>query len=102
MTTQHPYRAQEAYSFACMRCGYGWEQDYEIHHHIRADGSETVTYRADGETVPSPLSRPTCVNCGSHVVRIMQPGRVHVFEELLQGSHQAPPHGRHWWNRPVS
>ncbi len=22
----------EAYSFACMKCGHGWEQDYEIQH----------------------------------------------------------------------
>jgi len=24
----------ESYSFACMRCGHGWEQAYEIEHHV--------------------------------------------------------------------
>ncbi len=26
----------ESYSFACMRCGHGWEQSYEIEHHTDA------------------------------------------------------------------
>ena len=67
---------QEAYSFACMRCGHGWEQAYEIEHHTDADGTEFVMYVADGEIVPSPLSRPTCVKCDGHLVRIMAAGRV--------------------------
>ncbi|MFF7790038.1 hypothetical protein [Streptomyces sp. NPDC007991] len=66
----------ESYSFACMRCGYGWEQSYEIEHHTDAAGHEFVLYVADGEVVPSPLSKPTCQNCDGHVVRIMRPGRV--------------------------
>ncbi|MFE9647076.1 hypothetical protein ACFYO0_23735 [Streptomyces sp. NPDC006365] len=66
----------ESYSFACMRCGHGWEQSYEIEHHIDAEGSEFVMYVADGQVVPSPLSRPTCQNCDGHVVRIMRPGQV--------------------------
>ncbi|GGW66730.1 hypothetical protein [Streptomyces griseoloalbus] len=66
----------ESYSFACMRCGYGWEQSYEIEHHTDADGHEFVIYVADGRVVPSPLNRPTCQNCDGHVVRIMRPGRV--------------------------
>jgi hypothetical protein len=66
----------ESYSFACMRCGHGWEQSYEIEHHLDAEGSEFVMYVADGQVVPSPLSRPNCLNCDSHVVRIMRAGQV--------------------------
>ncbi|MDO0933827.1 hypothetical protein QQY66_19840 [Streptomyces sp. DG2A-72] len=66
----------ESYSFACMRCGHGWEQSYEIEHHTDADGHEFVMYVADGRIVPSPLSRPTCQNCDNHVVRIMRAGQV--------------------------
>jgi Zn finger protein HypA/HybF involved in hydrogenase expression len=66
----------ESYSFACMRCGDGWEQSYEIEHHLDAEGNEFVMYVAEGRVVPSPLSRPTCQNCDSHVVRIMRPGQV--------------------------
>ncbi|WP_030950937.1 hypothetical protein, partial [Streptomyces sp. NRRL S-481] len=66
----------ESYSFACMRCGHGWEQSYEIEHHIDAAGHEFVLYVADGKVVPSPLSKPTCHNCDGHLVRIMRPGRV--------------------------
>ncbi|MER5655128.1 MULTISPECIES: hypothetical protein [unclassified Streptomyces] len=66
----------ESYSFACMRCGHGWEQSYAIEHHHDGDGTEFVTYVADGRTVPSPLSRPSCLNCDSHVVRIMRAGQV--------------------------
>nr|WP_103544335.1 hypothetical protein [Streptomyces sp. SM1] len=66
----------EAYSFACMRCGYGWEQSFEIEHHTDADGHDFVIYVSDGRVVPSPLNRPTCRNCDGHVVRILRPGRV--------------------------
>jgi len=75
----------ESYSFACMRCGHGWEQSYEIEHHRDAEGSEFVTYVAEGQVVPSPLSRPTCLNCDSHVVRIMRPGQV---SSALNSLHQ--------------
>ncbi|MGK5627140.1 hypothetical protein [Streptomyces sp. URMC 123] len=71
-----PPPAHEAYAFACMRCGYGWEQDYEIEHHVDATGRAFVTYLADGRRVPSPLTRPTCQNCGGHLVRIMRSGQV--------------------------
>ncbi|AXI72054.1 hypothetical protein ACIQIG_20035 [Streptomyces bacillaris] len=77
----------EAYAFACMRCGYGWEQSYEIEHHVDIHGQEFVTYTADGERVPSPLSTPTCTNCGGHVVRIMRAGRVADVQKLLQRQH---------------
>jgi hypothetical protein len=66
----------ESYAFACMKCGHGWEQSYEIEHHTDADGQEFVRYVADGRVVPSPLSRPACHNCDGHVVRIMRAGQV--------------------------
>lgn len=66
----------ESYSFACMRCGHGWEQSYDIERHIDTDGQAYVVYRAGGERVPSPLTRPSCLNCGGQVVRIMRAGRV--------------------------
>lgn len=66
----------EAYSFACMNCGHGWEQAYEITHHVDEHGHTHVIYRADGQPVPSPLTRPSCANCGGHLVRIMRSGRV--------------------------
>ena len=64
----------EAYAFACMRCGHGWEQAYEIEHHVDGSGNDFVIYKANGERVPSPavqahlheLRRP----CGpDHAVR---------------------------------
>ncbi|MGW2746127.1 hypothetical protein [Streptomyces sp. NPDC001450] len=81
----------ESYSFACMRCGHGWEQSYEIEHHTDADGHEFVMYVAEGQVVPSPLSRPTCQNCDGHVVRIMRPGQVSSVRSAAQRHHQAPP-----------
>ncbi|NGO10880.1 hypothetical protein G5C60_25600 [Streptomyces sp. HC44] len=78
----------ESYSFACMRCGHGWEQSYEIEHHIDVEGHEFVTYVADGRVVPSPLSRPTCLNCDNHVVRIMRAGQV---SSALRSLHQRRP-----------
>ncbi|MEU6309835.1 hypothetical protein [Streptomyces sp. NPDC047014] len=59
-----------------MKCGYGWEQAYEIEHHVDAKGEPFIMYKADGERVPSPLSNPTCLNCGGHIVRIMRAGQV--------------------------
>lgn len=73
----------EAYSFACMRCGHGWEQSYAIEHHLDAEGRQFVVYTADGRRVPSPLSRPSCHNCGHDVVRIMRPGRVSSARESM-------------------
>ncbi|MFD3654135.1 hypothetical protein [Streptomyces sp. NPDC058620] len=96
----------EAYAFACMRCGYGWEQAYEIEHHVDGAGNAFVVYKADGERVPSPLSTPTCTNCGGHVVRIMRSGRVSTVQQLLEhrvpeGAAAAPasasPEPEHHW-----
>ncbi|MFI5942383.1 hypothetical protein [Streptomyces uncialis] len=90
----------ESYSFACMRCGHGWEQSYEIEHHVDGEGHAYVTYLADGQRVPSPLSRPTCLRCGGHVVRIMRAGQVSSVQRLLRppvkppkeaGGEAAPP-----------
>ena len=78
----------ESYSFACMRCGHGWEQSYEIEHHVDAEGREFVMYVADGRIVPSPLSQPTCLNCDGHVVRIMRAGQV---SSVLNSMHQRRP-----------
>ncbi|MDF3293812.1 hypothetical protein [Streptomyces silvisoli] len=66
----------EAYSFACLRCGHGWEQSYEIVHNTDENGRTTVTYYAGSRRVPSPLTHPACQNCGGHTVRIMRSGRV--------------------------
>ncbi|MEV7418048.1 hypothetical protein [Streptomyces sp. NPDC089919] len=59
-----------------MKCGYGWEQSYEIEHHVDGKGQPFIIYTVQGERVPSPLSNPTCMNCGGHVVRIMREGQV--------------------------
>ncbi|MBC9716817.1 hypothetical protein H9Y04_30215 [Streptomyces sp. TRM66268-LWL] len=66
-----------------MRCGHGWEQSYDIEHFVDGQGNEFVLYKAGGQRVPSPLSRPTCLNCGGHVVRIMQAGQVSSILDLL-------------------
>ncbi|EST24656.1 hypothetical protein [Streptomyces niveus] len=76
--------AHEAYAFCCMRCGHGWEQAYEIEHHTDGSGQQFVVYKADGLRVPSPLSSPTCANCGHHVVRIMRSGQVSSVHALSQ------------------
>ncbi|MFC5217723.1 hypothetical protein [Streptomyces coerulescens] len=80
----------ESYSFACMRCGHGWEQSYEIEHHTDADGREFVMYVANGQVVPSPLSRPTCQNCDGHIVRIMRPGQVSSVQNSLHHPRPVP------------
>jgi len=77
----------EAYSFACLGCGHGWEQSYEIAHHTDEAGHTTVTYYVGRQAVPSPLTRPRCMNCGGHLVRIMRSGRVSgVGQEHSQSS----------------
>ncbi|MGW6707789.1 hypothetical protein ACWGDE_23275 [Streptomyces sp. NPDC054956] len=83
----------EAYAFACMKCGYGWEQGYEIEHHVDGSGQPFIVYTVDGERVPSPLSNPTCMNCGGHVVRIMREGQVNSVVGMLDQlyHHRAAP-----------
>ncbi|MET7615897.1 hypothetical protein [Streptomyces sp. NPDC005408] len=92
-------KVHEAYAFACMRCGHGWEQAYEIEHHVDGAGQEYVVYKAGGLRVPSPLSSPTCMNCGGHVVRIMRAGQVSSMHNLIgqsvsiAGPLPSAPHG---------
>jgi hypothetical protein len=74
--------AHEAYAFCCMRCGHGWEQAYDIEHHVDGSGQNFVVYKAGGVRVPSPLSSPSCSNCGGHVVRIMRSGQVSSVRAL--------------------
>ncbi|MFF8728194.1 hypothetical protein ACF073_17120 [Streptomyces sp. NPDC015171] len=81
----------ESYSFACMRCGHGWEQSYEIEHHTNAAGEQFVLYVADGRIVPSPLSRPNCHNCDGHVVRIMRAGQVSSVRSAAERDHHRVP-----------
>lgn len=81
----------ESYAFACMRCGHGWEQSFEIEHHNDAQGHDFVTYVADGRAVPSPLSRPTCQNCDGHVVRIMRAGQVSSVQDVERRRHLPKP-----------
>ncbi|WP_406382019.1 hypothetical protein [Streptomyces sp. NBC_01618] len=86
-----PTTVHEAYAFACMKCGYGWEQAYEIEHHVDGSNNDYVIYKADGERVPSPLSRPNCANCGGHVLRFMRAGRVSTVQNLLHTSRTPRP-----------
>ncbi|EKX67275.1 hypothetical protein Sipo8835_21495 [Streptomyces ipomoeae] len=81
----------ESYAFACMRCGHGWEQSYEIEHHNDAEGRDFVMYVVDGHVVPSPLSRPTCQNCDGHVVRIMRAGQVSSVRDAERRHHVSKP-----------
>lgn len=82
--------AHEAYAFACMRCGHGWENAYDIEHHVDGTGRKFVVYKCEGARVPSPLSSPSCANCGGHVVRIMRSGQVSSVRALMTGQ-QRPP-----------
>nr|WP_069816322.1 hypothetical protein [Streptomyces sp. TP-A0874] len=79
-----------------MRCGHGWEEEYEIEHGRDDAGHPTVVYKARGIRVPSPLSQPHCSKCGGNVVRIMRPGRVDSARpDLHTGlSYDVPPAAR--------
>ncbi|WP_051709825.1 hypothetical protein [Streptomyces sp. NRRL S-350] len=83
---------REAYSFACLRCGYGWEQAYDIEHHTAKDGHVVFEYHANGVRVPSPLLKPTCPGCGGHTVRIMRAGRVASADQAWQHAPGYPAH----------
>ena len=87
--------AHEAYAFACMSCGHGWEQAYEIAHQVDATGEMHVVYYADGSRVPSPLTRPTCLNCGGNVVRIMRAGQVSKVSHAMESMYQQRQGGSH-------
>ena len=47
-----------------------------------------LVYYADGVRVPSPLTRPTCVNCGTDIVRIMRSGQVSMVSAAMASMHQ--------------
>lgn len=84
----------EAYAFACMNCGFGWEQEYEIVHLVDADGRPRSVYQANGVPVRSPLTRPACPGCGGEHVRIMRAGRVAETTAYWQARvHPAPAVG---------
>ncbi|MDH6577016.1 hypothetical protein [Kitasatospora sp. MAP5-34] len=83
---------REAYSFACLSCGYGWEQAYDIEHHVARDGNTVIEYHANGVRVPSPLLKPTCPGCGGHTVRIMREGRVATAEHSVYPAPGFAPH----------
>lgn len=72
----HRETVAESYSFVCLACGHGWEQAYRIEHYVQPDGQPYVLYYADDQQVPSPLSRPTCVNCEGHRIRVLRAGAV--------------------------
>lgn len=81
----------EAYAFACLNCGFGWEQAYEIEHRTDHQGQPLVTYRANGVPVPSPLSRPSCPGCGGAHVRILRAGRVSEAAAYWHAPYPARP-----------
>lgn len=76
----------------CLSCGYGWEQAYDIEHHVARDGRSVVEYHANGVRVPSPLLKPACPGCGGHTVRIMREGRVAGQDQPWQ---HAPGYSSH-------
>jgi hypothetical protein len=90
-----PAKVHEAYAFVCIRCGYGWEQSYEIEHHHDGSGREFIVYKADGVRVPSPLAGLTCPNCERNVVRIMRAGQVSSVHDLMEQptTRPVPPAG---------
>lgn len=84
---------QEAYSFACLSCGYGWEQEYDIVHTRTREGQPVSQYYANGVKVPSPLLKPSCPGCGGNTVRIMRAGRVATVASRLHTAPGFAPYG---------
>ncbi|MEY9843762.1 hypothetical protein [Streptacidiphilus sp. MAP5-3] len=92
--------AHEAYSFACLSCGYGWEQAYEIEHAVDRNGRMVYRYLANGLPVPSPLTHPSCPGCGGEHVRIMAAGRVASAVASWHAPQPAAPAKRREPRRP--
>ncbi|OIK28417.1 hypothetical protein [Streptomyces malaysiense] len=67
---------RRAYSFACLDCGHGWENTYDIDLTVEDDAQILAVYHLDGRLVPSPLQSPRCPACEGRKIRIMRPGRV--------------------------
>ncbi|GGN37588.1 hypothetical protein GCM10012285_12480 [Streptomyces kronopolitis] len=66
----------EAYSFVCLHCGHGWEEEYEIRHTTDLAGRRRADYFSHGTRVASPLTRAECPSCNRGPLRILRPGRV--------------------------
>ncbi|MEY9962999.1 hypothetical protein ABIA33_001025 [Streptacidiphilus sp. MAP12-16] len=97
----------EAYAFACLNCGFGWEQEYEIEHRADTKGVLNTVYRANGVPVPSPLTKPACPGCGGSHVRIMRAGRIaeasaywHIPQHPAPSDPVPPPEVVHAPTRP--
>ncbi|MGP4112189.1 hypothetical protein ACTWP5_14890 [Streptomyces sp. 4N509B] len=83
-----PATAHEAYAFACLSCGRGWEQEYAIQHQTdpeHPDGPPLVRYLAGGRPVPSPLTHPRCPACEGTRVRVIRSGLVAAAERATGG-----------------
>ncbi|SFC15763.1 hypothetical protein [Streptomyces aidingensis] len=76
----------ESYAFACLNCGYGWEQTYRIEHHLDPQGQPYVLYFAGEERVPSPLARLRCPACEGRRVRIMRAGLVAAVDRAREAA----------------
>lgn len=72
----HAEHVQRSYSFACLNCGHGWEDTYNIDVTVDDQAQITAIYHLGDRRVPSPLQSPRCPSCESHNIRIMRPGRV--------------------------
>jgi hypothetical protein len=66
----------EAYSFVCLHCGHGWEEEYEIRHSTDPSGRRRADYFSHGTRAHSPLTRDECPACSRGPLRILRPGRV--------------------------
>lgn len=73
----------EAYSFVCLHCGHGWEEEYEIRHTTDLSGHRRADYFARGVRVASPLTRADCPSCNLGPIRILRPGRVNSTRPYL-------------------
>ncbi|MGQ4383471.1 hypothetical protein [Streptomyces sp. SAS_270] len=72
----HTEHVQRSYSFACLDCGHGWEDTYDIDVTVDKYGRINAAYHLGDRRVPSPLQSPRCLACESRTIRIMRPGRV--------------------------
>ncbi|MEU4848236.1 hypothetical protein [Streptomyces gilvosporeus] len=81
-----PEAVHEAYSFVCLHCGYGWEEEYEIRHSTDESGQRRIDYYERGRRVPSPLTRAQCPACNRGPLRILRPGRVNSARSMFPWS----------------
>ncbi|MCK7625531.1 hypothetical protein MUU72_20925 [Streptomyces sp. RS10V-4] len=83
MTERDTETVHEAYSFVCLHCGHGWEEEYEIRHTPDAGGRRHAEYFCHGRRVPSPLTHTDCPGCTRGPIRILRPGRVKGMQAYL-------------------